>query len=136
MQRRIDHRDHGDEGNVMSYKSVTSPTLARKNWVAIVVSRKSHTDFLALYGIGRLTDRMKESVHVFEVRPRNDRRGVDIISDVLPFGCLWYGGPNATSNAIEYAKFYSRSHDAVIRVYDDAGNVIEMHDHTGEFKGW
>jgi len=25
-------------------------------------------------------------------------------------------------------------HDAVIRVYDEAGNVIEMHDHAGEFK--
>ena len=33
-----------------------------------------------------------------------------------------------------YAKFYSRSHDAVIRVYDDAGNVIETHEHAGDFK--
>jgi hypothetical protein len=38
------------------------------------------------------------------------------------------------SDAIEYAKFYSRSHDAVIRVYDDAGNVIETHEQTPEFK--
>jgi hypothetical protein len=38
------------------------------------------------------------------------------------------------SDAIEYAKFYSRSHDAVIRVYDDAGNVIETQEHAGEFK--
>jgi hypothetical protein len=30
--------------------------------------------------------------------------------------------------------FYSRSHDAVIRVYDEAGNVIEMHEHKGDFK--
>jgi len=30
---------------------------------------------------------------------------------------LWYGEPDAISNAIGYAKFYSRSHDAVIRVY-------------------
>jgi hypothetical protein len=28
----------------------------------------------------------------------------------------------------------SRSHDAVIRVYDEAGNVIEAHEHAGEFK--
>ena len=28
----------------------------------------------------------------------------------------------------------SRSHDAVIRVYDDAGNVIETHEHAGDFK--
>jgi hypothetical protein len=26
------------------------------------------------------------------------------------------------------------SHDAVIRVYEDAGNVIEAHEHAGEFK--
>src|SRR6516225_6087720 len=25
---------------------------------------------------------------------------------------------------------------AVIRVYDDAGNVIEMHEHAGDFKEW
>ena len=37
-------------------------------------------------------------------------------SDVLPFGRLWYGEPNAISNAVGYANFYSRSHDAVIRV--------------------
>ena len=29
-----------------------------------------------------------------------------------------------------------RSHDAVIRVYNDAGNVIETHEHAGEFKEW
>jgi hypothetical protein len=44
---------------------------------------------------------------------------------VLPFGRLWYSEPDAISNAIGLAKFYSGSHDAVIRVYDDAGNVIE-----------
>ena len=32
------------------------------------------------------------------------------------------------------AKFFSRSHDAVIRVYDAAGNVIATHEQTGEFK--
>jgi hypothetical protein len=47
-----------------------------------------------------------------------------------------YDGPNAVSDAIGYAKFYSRSHDATIRVYDEAGNVIETHEHTGEFKEW
>jgi hypothetical protein len=33
-------------------------------------------------------------------------------------------------------KFYSRSHDAVIRGYDDADNVVETQEHTGEFKEW
>jgi hypothetical protein len=39
-------------------------------------------------------------------------------------------------NAIGYATFRSRSHYAVIHVYDDAGNVIERHEHAGDFKEW
>ena len=31
-------------------------------------------------------------------------------------------------DAIGYAQHYSRSHDAVINVYDEAGNVIETHE--------
>jgi hypothetical protein len=38
------------------------------------------------------------------------------------------------SNAIGYAEHRSRSHPAEIRVYDDAGNVIETHEHAGDFK--
>jgi hypothetical protein len=79
---------------------------------------------------------MQSTIHVYEVRPCKDKRGVDLISDVLPFGRLWYGDPNAISNAIGYAEQYSRSHDAVIRIYDDAGNVIETHQHKGDFKKW
>ena len=74
------------------------------------------------------------SQHVYEIRPRQDHRGVDLISDALPFGRLWYAEPNAISNAIGYAKFFSRSLDAVICVYDQAGNVIETHEHAGDFK--
>jgi hypothetical protein len=70
------------------------------------------------------------------VRPRRDRRGFDLISDALPFGRLSYGEPDAIGHAVGYAKFFSRSHDAVIRVYDEAGNVIETHDHAGELKDW
>jgi hypothetical protein len=63
--------------------------------------------------------------------PDKDRRGVDLISAALPFGRLWYAEPNAVSNAIAYSLHYSRSHPAVIRVHDDAGNVIETHEHAG-----
>jgi hypothetical protein len=28
------------------------------------------------------------SIHVYEVRPRKDKRGVDLIFDALPFGVL------------------------------------------------
>ncbi len=63
-------------------------------------------------------------MHIYEIRSRADKCGVDVISDALPFSPVWYAGPNAISNAIGYANFFSRSHNAVIRVYDEAGNVI------------
>ena len=69
--------------------------------------------------------------HAYEVRPRKDHRGVYLISDVLPFGRLWYDTPE---NAIGYAMHSSRSHDAVIRVYDEAGNVIETHELGRRFR--
>jgi uncharacterized protein (DUF1501 family) len=75
-------------------------------------------------------------MHIYEVRPRKDKRGFDLISDVLPFGRLWYAGPNAVVNAIGYAEHRSRSHDALIRVYDETGTVIETHKHAGDFKEW
>jgi hypothetical protein len=70
-------------------------------------------------------------MHVYEVRPREDKRGVDLISDALPFGRRWYG---EVGDAIGYAQFYSRSHHAVISLYDDAGDVIETHEQMGDFK--
>jgi hypothetical protein len=59
---------------------------------------------------------------------------VKLISDALSFGRFWYAEPDTISNAIGYAKFRSRSHHAAIRVYDEAGNVIETHEHAGDFK--
>ena len=58
-----------------------------------------------------------------------------LFSDALPFGRLWYDGPNAISNAIGYAQHYSRSHHTVIRVYDEAGKermrILPQRDVTG-----
>jgi hypothetical protein len=52
-----------------------------------------------------------------------------------PLSVLWYAEPDPVSNAIEYAKHFSRSHNAVIRVCDEAGNMTETHDeHIGDFK--
>jgi hypothetical protein len=70
---------------------------------------------------------------MYEVRPRKDDRGFDLISDALPFGRLWYEDASA---AVDYAKHCSRSHDGVIRVYDDASNVLETHEHGGGLKEW
>ena len=49
---------------------------------------------------------------------------------MLLFCRLRYDTPD---NAIGYAMHSSRSHNAVIRVYDAAGNVIETHKHKGDF---
>jgi hypothetical protein len=78
--------------------------------------------------------RSTASIHIYEIRPRADKRGFDLISDALPYSPLWYRGPNAIRDAIGYAKFFSRLHDAVIRIYDEAGNLIETHQLAGEFK--
>jgi hypothetical protein len=58
------------------------------------------------------------STREYEIQLRKHHRGVDLFSDVLPFGHLWYG---AVSNAIAYARHRSRSRDAVIPVYDTVG---------------
>jgi hypothetical protein len=71
--------------------------------------------------------------HIYEIYSRKDKCGVDLISDALSFGRLGYAESNAIANAVGYAKFRSRSHDAVIRVYDGAGNIIETHEHAGDF---
>ena len=76
------------------------------------------------------------STHAYEIRPRADKHGVDLIGDALTYSPLWYRGPNAIRDAIENAKCRSRSHRAVIHAYDEAGNVIEAHEHTGNFSEW
>jgi hypothetical protein len=58
---------------------------------------------------------MSEACHTCEVRPCKDRRGVDLISDTLPYIQLWYRGPNALRVAI------------VSGVYGEVGNVVESH---------
>jgi CobQ-like glutamine amidotransferase family enzyme len=56
------------------------------------------------------------SVEAYEVRQLKNHRGIDLISDVPPFGRLWYGEPNAINNASDYAKHRSRSHDAPVSI--------------------
>jgi hypothetical protein len=72
---------------------------------------------------------LMQATHVYEVRPRKDHRSVDLILKCChSVGC----GTGEPDHAIEYAKFRSRSHHAVIRVYDESGNVIETHEHGGD----
>src|SRR4029077_2817262 len=88
----------------------------------------------AFANLGRVEKTVELTKHIYEIRQRRDRRGVDLLSDALPFGRLRYGEPHAVASAIGYAKFFSRSHVAVIRVYDAAGSVVETHEHAGRFQ--
>jgi len=67
---------------------------------------------------------------LYEVRPRQDREGMDLISELFRYGPIWYAGPDAVRNAIAYAKYrsHSRSQRAIIRVLDDSGAVVQMHE--------
>ena len=75
---------------------------------------------------------------VYEIRPREERDGFDLIGDRLQDGPIWYAGPDAVRRAVAYAKYRScsRSHRAIIRVFYEAGNVLETHEHKGDFKEW
>jgi hypothetical protein len=67
---------------------------------------------------------------LYEVRPRKDSEGIDLVSELFRYGPIWYAGPDAVRNAIAYAKYrsHSRSQRAIIRVLDDSGAVVQMHE--------
>jgi len=69
----------------------------------------------------------------YEIRPRKDRDGFDLISDRLRYGPIWFAGSDAVRCAVAYAKYRSRSQRVIIRVFNEAGNVIETHEHIGDF---
>jgi hypothetical protein len=107
--------------------------LTRRDDAAL--ERRESTTFRAPHGNDKVMNgRDISSQHVYEVRPRkgSSRRRSDF--RCAAFRSAVAGEPNAPSNAIGYANHCSRSQDAVIRVYDEAGNVIETHEHKGDFK--
>jgi len=57
---------------------------------------------------------------LYEVRPRKNRDGFDLISELFRYGPIWYAGPDAVRS-------HSRSQRAIIRVLDDSGAVVQMH---------
>ena len=91
---------------------------------------------------GNANSRMEMSAtpaqDVYEIRPREERDSFDLIGDRLQDGPIWYAGPDAVRRAVAYAKYRSRSrsHRAIIRVFYEAGNVLETHEHAGDFKEW
>ena len=104
---------------------------ADENLTTFVEFKKSRT--IAGWNSNRSVT-MTSSQHVYEIRPRKDHRGFDLISDRLPLGLLWFEGPDAIVDAVIYAKFYSRSRPAIIRVFDESGAVVGTHESAGRFR--
>jgi hypothetical protein len=83
---------------------------------------------------GNANSRMEMSAtpaqDVYEIRPREERDGFDLIGDRLQDGPIWYAGPDAVRCAVAYAKYRSRScsHRAIIHVFNERGNVTETHE--------
>jgi len=69
-------------------------------------------------------------MHTYEVRPRKIAASISFPTCCHSLGC----GMTGRIMQPGYAMHSSHSHDAVIRVYDDAGNVLETHEHVGDFK--
>jgi len=68
-------------------------------------------------------------MHIYEVRPRKDHRGVDLIGDALPsVGC------GMTRRIMQSATRRTTVDQPMLCVYDDTGNVIETHHHAGDFR--
>ena len=76
---------------------------------------------------------MASSEYIYEIRPREDRRGFDLIGDALPLGLLWFEGPEAIGDALNYARYFSRSHPAIIHVFDESGKIAETLEFAGDF---
>ena len=72
----------------------------------------------------------------YEIRPREDQDGFDLIGDRLPYGPIWYTGPDAVRNAVAYANYHSwsRSRRAIIRVFDESDVTVCMAESLGDFR--
>ena len=79
--------------------------------------------FLAntIWGGRFLTVCVPPAQDVYEVRPRKNQDGFDVISDRLRYGPIWYAGPDAIRYAVAYAKYHSwsQSRRAIIRVFTE-----------------
>ena len=76
---------------------------------------------------------MTNSQHVYEVRPRKDHRGVDLISDALPFGRLWYGGTERGQQSFRVRAVLgplTSCRDPCLRA---VATRIETQEHRGDF---
>jgi hypothetical protein len=70
-------------------------------------------------------------MRIYEVRPRGDKRGVDVISDALPFGRLWYVEPEAVVDGLCYARFTAVHMTLRLGLFGGSGDVIVTYEQAG-----
>src|SRR5678815_3011329 len=106
----------------MRRRAITRPTFFR---VLLCDSRETHFKTKECWSrmMFSLAQTMSTSQHLYEVRPRKDRRGIDLIGERLPLGVLWFEGPDAIEDAVNYARSFSHPHPAIVRVLDESGTL-------------
>ena len=94
--------------------------------------------FLAntLWGDANSRETPPPAQDVYEVRPRKDQDGFDLICDRLRYGPIWYAGPDALRYAVAYAKYHSlsRSRRALIRVLDELDATVCIAKSVDDFR--
>ena len=76
---------------------------------------------------------MSSSQHVYEIRPRKDRCGLDLISERLQLGVLWFEGADAIEDAVNYARAFSYPRPAIIRVLNEIGTFAVTLESVDDF---
>jgi hypothetical protein len=120
-------------GGNTSFQPCSTETVERSS-----PSSRRATTRASLLSFGRFT-RFSSYAHLSRIalcqRARSERKEhLHRAKTAQPLGRA--AGFLDAAAAVRYAKSYSDLHAAVIRVYDEAGNVIEMHEHKGDFKEW
>src|SRR5262245_38356405 len=77
------------DGNEVRAQLIVCPNPKCGSDLLRIMVVRGHTQTCASHG-GANRCFMTETKHIYEIRPRKHKRGVDL-SDVLPFGRLWYG---------------------------------------------
>jgi hypothetical protein len=65
------------------------------------------------------------AIHLYEIRPRNDGRGIDLISEHLSHGGLWY---EKESDATSYVRWHSRVTGAQINIFNKRSDLVRTYE--------
>jgi len=116
------------------FLQVKTESLALKGFMRV--------DSVSLLSTRQRQNDLRDQIHrEFVNRPfqfhKRSQLFVGLHNEPLSVAAMCASNPDRSPVGITIAdtqpKHCSRSHDVVIHVYDDAGNVIETHEHAGDF---